>query len=112
MHSLSESSMLSNKIGVKMVTKALGMIETKGLATSIEATDAILKAAAVRLVSKEKATSSLVTILVEGDVSAVQTAIDVGKKIAKKTGALIACSVIPHPEEETGRLFINTRRIE
>ncbi|WP_438824324.1 BMC domain-containing protein [Bacillus sp. JJ1533] len=80
------------------MTKALGMIETRGLATSIEVADAMLKNANVRLVNQSMVDAALVTILVEGDVSAVQAAVESGTKIAERTGALISSNVIPHPD--------------
>ncbi len=74
------------------------MIETRGLATSIEVADAMLKNANVRLVNQSMVDAALVTILVEGDVSAVQAAVESGTKIAERTGALLSANVIPHPD--------------
>lgn len=62
------------------MAKALGMIETRGLIGSIVAADAMLKSADVRLVKQEKVDAALVTVLVEGDVSAVQAAVDMGDR--------------------------------
>jgi ethanolamine utilization protein EutM len=83
---------------VRKITKALGMIETRGLATSIEVADAMLKNANVQLVNQSMVDAALVTILVEGDVSAVQSAVETGTKIAERAGALISYNVIPHPD--------------
>ncbi|WP_051330777.1 BMC domain-containing protein [Aneurinibacillus terranovensis] len=80
--------------------KALGMIETRGLVGSIEAADAMIKAADVRLVKQEKVDGAIVTVLVEGDVSAVYAAIEAGKEAAAKVGELLASHVIPHPDKE------------
>lgn len=79
--------------------RALGMIETRGLIGSIEAADAMLKAADVTLVKQEKVDGALVTVLVKGDVSAVQAAVDAGKVAAARVGELISAHVIPHPDE-------------
>lgn len=79
--------------------KALGMIETRGLIGSIEAADAMIKAADVRLVKQEKIDGGLVSVLVEGDVGAVQAAVEAGKAAADRVGELIAYHVIPHPDE-------------
>jgi ethanolamine utilization protein EutM len=78
--------------------KALGMIETRGLVGSIEAADAMIKAADVRLVKQEKVDGAIVTVLVEGDVSAVYAAIEAGKDAAARVGELLASHVIPHPD--------------
>ncbi|QCJ44279.1 BMC domain-containing protein [Bacillus sp. S3] len=79
--------------------RALGMIETRGLIGSIEAADAMLKAADVTLVRQEKVDAALVTVLVQGDVSAVQAAVEVGKMAAARVGELVSAHVIPHPDE-------------
>lgn len=92
------------------MTKALGMIETRGLATSIEAADVMLKDANVRLVNQSMVDAALVTIVIEGDVSSVQAAVDAGVKVAKRTGALIAYNVIPHPDQEIVPLFTQKQK--
>ncbi len=77
--------------------EALGMIETKGLTALIEATDAMVKAANVKLVGWEKIGSGYVTAFVRGDVAAVKAATDAGAAAAKKIGELICVHVIPRP---------------
>ncbi|MFK9094793.1 BMC domain-containing protein [Bacillus salipaludis] len=79
--------------------RALGMIETRGLIGSIVAADEMLKAADVTLVRQEKVDAALVTVLVQGDVSAVQAAVEVGKMAASRVGELVSAHVIPHPDE-------------
>jgi ethanolamine utilization protein EutM len=91
--------------------KALGMIETRGLIASIEAADAMVKAADVTLVRQEKVDAALVTILVEGDVSAVQAAIEVGRETASLLGTVVSCLVIPHPDVETMELIKKSKLI-
>lgn len=81
------------------MTKALGMIETLGLIASLEAGDAMVKSADVRLVKKEIIGGGLVTVVVEGDVGAVQAAIEVGVEAASCVAELVASHVIPHPDE-------------
>jgi microcompartment protein CcmL/EutN len=80
--------------------KALGMIETRGLIGSIEAADAMIKSADVQLVNQEKIDGGLVTVLVEGDVGAVQAAVEAGKLAAQRVGQLISAHVIPRPDDE------------
>ncbi|MCM2534954.1 BMC domain-containing protein [Neobacillus pocheonensis] len=80
--------------------KALGMIETRGLIASIEAADAMIKSADVTLVNQEKIDGGLVTVLVEGDVGAVQAAVEAGKLAAQRVGQLISAHVIPRPDDE------------
>ncbi len=81
-------------------TNALGMVETKGLVGAIEAADAMVKSANVQLVGKETVGGGLVTIMVRGDVGAVQAATDAGAAAAEKVGELISVHVIPRPHAE------------
>jgi ethanolamine utilization protein EutM len=82
-------------------TEALGLLETQGLVAALHATDDMLKSSNVKLVGKEKIGAAYVTIMVRGDVAAVQTAIETGKgTVARLGGKLIMADVIarPHPE--------------
>ena len=79
---------------------ALGMIETKGLVGSIEAADAMVKAANVYLIGKEYVGGGLVTVMVRGDVGAVKAATDAGAAAAQRVGELISVHVIPRPHVE------------
>ena len=79
---------------------ALGMVETKGLIGAIEAADAMVKAANVRLIGKEQIGSGLVSVFVRGDVGAVKAAVDAGAAAAKAVGELISVHVIPRPHTE------------
>ncbi|MCM3707525.1 MULTISPECIES: BMC domain-containing protein [Cytobacillus] len=92
------------------MARALGMIETRGLIGSIEAADAMLKAADVTLVKQEKVDAALVTVLVQGDVSAVQAAVDAGKEAAARVGELISAHVIPHPDEDIKKALLDDRK--
>ncbi|MBU1881571.1 MAG: ethanolamine utilization microcompartment protein EutM [bacterium] len=84
-----------------MVTlEALGMIETRGLVGAIEAADAMVKAAKVQLVGKEKIGGGYVTVFVRGDVGAVKAATDAGATAAEKVGELVSVHVIPRPHQE------------
>ena len=76
---------------------ALGMVETKGLIGAIEAADAMVKAANVRLIGKEQIGSGLVTVFVRGDVGAVKAATDAGAAAAGRVGELVSVHVIPRP---------------
>ncbi|MHB9095839.1 MAG: ethanolamine utilization microcompartment protein EutM [Eubacteriales bacterium] len=79
---------------------ALGLIETKGLVASIEAADAMVKAANVTLVGKEHVGGGLVTVMVRGDVGAVKAATDAGAAAAQRVGELVSVHVIPRPHGE------------
>jgi len=79
---------------------ALGLIETKGLIGAIEAADAMLKAANVKLISKEKITAALVTIKIVGEVAAVRSAIDAGAAAAQRVGQLVSTHIIPRPDDQ------------
>lgn len=82
------------------VLQALGMVETKGLVGSIEAADAMVKAANVRLIGKVHVGGGLVTVMVRGDVGAVKAATDAGAAAASKVGELVSIHVIPRPHDE------------
>lgn len=86
---------------------ALGLIETKGLIGAIEAADAMLKAANVKLVSKEKITAALVTIKIVGEVAAVKAAVDAGAAAAQRVGQLVAIHVIPRPHEQIDSFILD-----
>ena len=83
-----------------MSSDALGLIETRGLVGSIEAADAMVKAANVVLVGKEQVGGGLVTVMVRGDVGAVKAATDAGAESAAKVGEVISVHVIPRPHAE------------
>lgn len=85
-------------------SEALGMIETRGLVGLIEATDAAMKSAEVRLVSKQKADLGLVTVFLHGDVASVKAAVDAGAAAARRVGELVSTHVIPSPDPSVARL--------
>ena len=82
------------------VKMALGMVETKGLVGSIEAADAMVKAANVSLIGKVHVGGGLVTVMVRGDVGAVKAATEAGGAAADRVGELISVHVIPRPHNE------------
>lgn len=84
---------------------AIGMIETRGLTASIEAADAMLKAADVELVGTEKIGSGLVTVLVRGEVGAVKAATESGAEAASRLGELVAVHVIPRPHTDIAKIL-------
>ena len=79
--------------------QAIGILETQGLTAILEATDAMLKAADVELVGKEKIGAAYVTVIVRGDVAAVKAAVDAGAQAASPLGKVIAAHVIARPHE-------------
>lgn len=79
---------------------ALGILETQGLTAALEATDAMLKAANVTLVGKEKIGAAYVTVVVQGDVAAVTAAVEAGAKAVGNLGKLIAAHVIARPHDD------------
>ena len=85
--------------------EAMGFIETRGLVAAIEAADAMVKAANVKLVSKEYAGGGLVTMTVKGDVGAVKAAVDAGAEAAKRIGELVSVHVIPRPHSEVDKVI-------
>ncbi len=80
--------------------EALGMIETRGFVSLVEATDAMLKAANVQFVGWDKIGAGLVTAFVTGDVAAVKAATDAGASAASRIGEVVSVQVIPRPHED------------
>ena len=76
---------------------ALGMIEARGFAAMVEASDAMLKAARVELTGYEKTGGGYVTAIIRGDVAAVRAALDAGSRAAERVGEVISVHVIPRP---------------
>lgn len=89
-----------------MAQDALGLIETVGLAAAVEAADAAVKAANIRLLGYELTKGGgMVTVKFEGDVGAVQAAVDAGGSAAQKVGQVFAVHVIPRPHAELSGLI-------
>ena len=84
---------------------ALGMIETLGLVGSVEAADAMVKAAKVTLLGMEKIGGGYVTVMVRGEVGAVKAATDAGATAAKRVGQLVSVHVIPRPHSEVEQIL-------
>jgi ethanolamine utilization protein EutM len=80
--------------------EALGLVETRGLVGAIEAADAGLKAANVKLAGTEKADAGLVTVKFTGETAAVKAAVDAGAAAAERVGQLVSVHVIPRPHDE------------
>lgn len=91
---------------------ALGMIETKGLVGSIEAADAMVKAAKVALIGKERIGGGYVTVMVRGEVGAVKAATDAGAAAAKRVGELVSVHVIPRPHSEVESILPRPDAVE
>src|SRR5690606_8849729 len=88
-----------------MAQPAVGMIETKGFVTLLEASDAMLKAANVTMVGWDKVGSGLVTTFVTGDVAAVKAAVDAGAAAAARIGQVVGVHVIPRPHDDLTSLL-------
>ena len=88
-----------------MSLDALGLIETRGLIGSIEAADAMVKAANVTLIGKEYIGAGYVTVMVRGDVGAVKAATDAGAAAAERVGELVSVHVIPRPHADLEQLL-------
>jgi ethanolamine utilization protein EutM len=82
------------------IREALGMIETKGFISLVEATDAMMKAANVQLLGWDKVGGGLVSSFVSGDVAAVKAATDAGATSAGRVGEVVSVQVIPRPHED------------
>ncbi|HMO13788.1 MAG TPA: BMC domain-containing protein [Pirellulaceae bacterium] len=85
---------------------AIGLIETKGLVALVEATDAMAKAANVKIIKRISIGGGLVTTVVEGDVGSVRAAVEAGADAASKSGELVSSHVIPRPAEGVREAFL------
>jgi ethanolamine utilization protein EutM len=91
-------------------SEALGLVETRGLIGSVEAADAMVKAANVTLIGKEYIGAGYVTVMVRGDVGAVKAATDAGAAAARRVGELVSVHVIPRPHVEVERILPRSER--
>ena len=87
------------------MSEAIGMIETKGYAASVEASDAMVKAASVSIVRTVPIGGGLITVLCKGDVGSVKAAVDAGAKAAGRVGELAGSHVIARPHEDLLKAF-------
>ena len=85
--------------------QALGMIETMGLVASVEASDAMVKAASVTLEGRRQIGAGYVTVTCRGDIGAVKAATDAGAAAARRLGELVSVHVIPAPYGDTGAIL-------
>lgn len=88
------------------MSEAIGMIETKGFTGSVEATDAMVKAANVTVGRTIPIGGGLITVIARGDVASVKAAVDAGSKAAAKVGELVASHVIARPHDELLKAFL------
>lgn len=89
------------------MSEALGMIETKGYVGSVEASDAMVKAANVSLVKTVPIGGGFLTVLVQGDVGSVKAAVDAGANAAGKVGELVSSHIIARPHDELLKAFMD-----
>ncbi len=84
---------------IAVTGEALGMVETRGLVGLVEASDAMCKAAGVRLVKSIEIGGGYVTSVVRGDVGSVKASVDAGAAAARRVGELVSSHIIPRPHE-------------
>jgi microcompartment protein CcmL/EutN len=89
----------AKKADAELDTSALGLIETKGLVAVVEASDAMCKAAGVRLVKSIEIGGGYVTAVVRGDVGSVRASVDAGAAAARRVGELVSSHIIPRPHD-------------
>lgn len=87
------------------MSESIGLVETKGLTGSIEASDAMAKAAAVSLVKQVSIGGGFLTVLVKGDVGSVKAAVEAGAEAANRVGELVASHVIARPHDDLLKHF-------
>ncbi|RUA01185.1 MAG: ethanolamine utilization protein EutM [Deltaproteobacteria bacterium] len=87
------------------MNQALGLIETKGLVAAIEAADAMVKAARVTFLGRQKVRGGLTAVMVSGDVGAVKAAVDAGSAACQRVGTLVSAHVIPRPADDIAAMM-------
>ena len=95
----------------KFPKNALGMVETRGLIASIEAADAMLKTARVKLYGQEEIGGGYVTVYIRGEIGAVRAAVDAGAAAAKQSGELVTVHVIAQPHDKMEYLLPDSVRV-
>jgi ethanolamine utilization protein EutM len=90
------------------MSEAIGMIETRGYIGSVEASDAMVKAANVSLIKTIQIGGGLITVLARGDVGSVKAAVDAGSKAAGKVGELVSSHIIARPHDDLLKVFVDT----
>jgi ethanolamine utilization protein EutM len=88
-----------------MSNEAIGMIETRGFVAALAAADAMVKAANVKIVSREEVGAGLISVVIQGDVGAVKAATEAGAETAGQIGELVSVHVIPRPHTDLGKHF-------
>ncbi len=88
--------------------RALGMIETRGLIPCIEAADAMVKAANVKLLQRRAIGAGYMTVMVRGDVGAVRTALEAGSQAARRLGQVISVRILPSPHLDLEQILPET----
>ena len=90
-----------------MSQEAIGMVETRGYIGSVEASDAMVKAANVTLLKTIQIGGGLITVFATGDVGSVKAAVDAGSKAAGKVGELVSSHILARPHEDLMKVFLN-----
>ncbi len=88
-----------------MSSNAIGMVETKGYVASLDAEDAMVKAANVTIIGREEVGDGLVAVIINGDVGAVKAATEAGAEVAGQVGTLVSVHVIPRPHADVSKHF-------
>lgn len=97
--SINTPQKVTTAIKNKPMQSAIGLIETKGLLASIEATDAMVKAASVEIMKRIDIGGAYVTTVVTGDVGSVRAAVEAGAAAATQVGDLVSSHIIPRPSD-------------
>ncbi|MCH7226942.1 BMC domain-containing protein [Haloferula sp. A504] len=87
------------------MSESIGLVETRGLTGSIEAADAMAKAASVSLVKQVSIGGAYLTVLVKGDVGSVKAAVEAGAEAADRVGELVASHVMARPHDDLLKFF-------
>jgi ethanolamine utilization protein EutM len=87
------------------MSDSIGMVETRGYVGSVEASDAMVKAAAVTLAKQVQIGGGFVTVLVKGDIGSVKAAVEAGAEAAKRVGELVCAHVIARPHADLLKQF-------
>lgn len=87
------------------MNQAIGIVETRGLVSAVEAADTMLKTADIHILEVKYVGSGVVSVIIGGDVASVKAAVENGSVAARKIGEVVSCNVIPKPSGEVDRMF-------
>lgn len=95
-----------------MPAEAIGIIEIRGILSSIEAVESMLKFTGISLIKEERIPGGMSAVMLKGDIDTLRNAINTGMAAAKRTGEVISIHVIPKPQPEDNLDFFMISKLK